>query len=202
VLVVGLTGGIGAGKSTVGAMLAARGAVVIDADHVAREVLGPGRPAHAAVVDEFGTGVLAPDGSIDRAALASVVFADAGARRRLEAITHPAVRAGMAQRLAALDGGHDVVVLEVPLLAETGRDRYPLAAVVVVEAPPDTAVARLVSGRGMGEADARARVAAQASPEERRAIADRVIDNSGSREELEAAVDGLWRWLASLPQPR
>jgi dephospho-CoA kinase len=189
VLRIGLTGGIGSGKSTVSALLAARGAVVIDADRIAREVVEPGSRGLAAVVDAFGDGVLAPDGSLDRPALAGVVFADPGARARLDGIVHPLVRARAAE-LAAAAPPDAVVVNDVPLLVETGQAAsYDL--VLVVEADPDTRVARLVR-RGLTEEDARARIAAQATDEQRRAVADVVLDNSGTPEELAVQVDRFW----------
>jgi dephospho-CoA kinase len=189
VLSIGLTGGIGSGKSTVSALLAARGAVVVDADRIAREVVEPGTPGLAAVVDAFGPEVLGPDGALDRPALAAVVFADPGARARLDAIVHPLVRA-RAAALAAEAPADAVVVHDVPLLVETGRWE-PYDLVLVVQADPETRVARLVR-RGLTEDDARARMAAQATDEQRRAVADVVLDNSGSPEELEAQVDRFW----------
>ena len=187
---IGLTGGIGSGKSTVARLLAARGAVVVDADRIAREVLEPGTPGLAAVVDEFGPGVLADDGSLDRAALAAIVFSDDGARRRLDALVHPRVRQRSAELMAAAPPDA-VVVNDVPLLVETGQaGSYDL--VLVVEADPETRVARLV-GRGLSERDARDRMAAQATDAERRAVADVVLDNSGTPEQLAEQVDRFWR---------
>jgi dephospho-CoA kinase len=189
VLRIGLTGGIGSGKSTVSRLLAERGAVVIDSDVIAREVVEPGSPGLAAVVEAFGTAVLAADGSLDRPALATLVFGDPEARRRLDAIVHPLVRARAAE-LAAATPPDAVVVHDVPLLVETGQaDSYDL--VLVVEADPETRVARLV-GRGLGEPDARARIAAQASDDQRRAVADVVLDNRGTPEDLAAQVDRFW----------
>ncbi len=193
-LLVGLTGGVGAGKSTVARRLAALGAVVVDADALAREVVAPGTEGLAAVAAEFGRGVLAPDGALDRAALAAVVFADPGRRRALEAITHPRI-AARTQELVAVAAARDptaVVVHDVPLLVELGRgDRYHL--VVVVHAPEEERVRRLVAERGTAEGDARARVAAQADDAARRAAADVVLDNIRGADELLAAVDVLWR---------
>lgn len=186
---IGLTGGIGSGKSTVSALLDERGALIVDADVIAREVVAAGTPGLAAVAAAFGDGVLAPDGSLDRPALAAVVFADPEARRRLDAIVHPLVRA-RAGELAAAAPPDAVVVHDVPLLVETGQaGRYDL--VLVVEADAETRVARLVR-RGMTEDDARARIAAQATDEQRRAVADVVLDNSGTREELAAQVERFW----------
>jgi dephospho-CoA kinase len=189
VLRIGLTGGIGSGKSTVSALLVARGALLVDADRIAREVVEPGTPGLAAVVEAFGADVLAADGTLDRPALAAVVFADQAARRRLDAIVHPLVRARTLE-LAAAAPADAVLVNDVPLLVETGQaGSYDL--VLVVEADEKTRVARLVQ-RGMTEEDARARIAAQATDEQRRAVADVVLDNSGTPEELAAQVDRFW----------
>ena len=186
---IGLTGGIGSGKSTVSRLLAAHGAVIVDADAIAREVVEPGTPGLAAVVDAFGPTVVSADGSLDRPALAGVVFADPEARRRLDAIVHPLVRA-RATEVAAAAPPDAVVVNDVPLLVETGQAAaYDL--VLVVEADPDTRVARLVD-RGLTAEDARARMAAQASDEQRRSVADVVLDNSGTPDELAAQVDRFW----------
>jgi dephospho-CoA kinase len=196
VLVVGLTGGIGSGKSTVARLLADKGAVVIDADRLAREVVEPGTEAYRRVVERFGPGVVAPDGTLDRPALARIVFADPEARRDLERITHPAIGARMAERMAELSGTDAVVVLDVPLLVESGRTD--VAGVIVVDCPEEVAVERLVAQRGMDPVDARRRMAAQASREERLARADFVIDNSGSPEELRAQVERAWAWIEGL----
>jgi len=197
-LVVGLTGGIGAGKSTVSAMLAARGALIIHADLIARQVVEPGGRAYDAVVERFGPGIVAADGTIDRPALAAIVFADEAARKDLNNLTHPAVGAAMAERLVAEAATDRVVVLDIPLLAEGNRDRYPMAGVLVVDTPEDVAVARLTGQRGMAEEDARARIRAQATREQRRAIADVLIDNSGSLEHLEDEVGRAWVWIESV----
>jgi dephospho-CoA kinase len=189
VLRIGLTGGIGSGKSTVSALLAARGAVIVDADRIAREVVEPGTPGLARVAETFGEQVLAADGSLDRAALAAVVFADPEARRQLDGIVHPLVRA-RASDLAAAAPPDAVVVNDVPLLVETGQaSSYDL--VLVVEADPETRVSRLVR-RGLTAEDARARMEAQASDGQRRAVADVVLDNSGTPEELAEQVDRFW----------
>ena len=188
-LSIGLTGGIGSGKSTVSALLAARGAVVVDADRIAREVVEPGTPGLAAIVEAFGDGVLRPDGGLDRPALAAVVFADPGARARLDGIVHPLVRARAAELAAAAPPGA-VVVHDVPLLVESGR-REPYDLVLVVETDLATRVARLV-GRGLSEEDARARIAVQATDEQRRAVADVVLENDGTPEDLAEQVDRFW----------
>jgi dephospho-CoA kinase len=193
--VVGLTGGIGSGKSTVTAMLAARGAVVVDADRLAREAVAVGSPGLRAVAERFGPGVVAGDGSLDRRALAGVVFDDPSALAALNAIVHPPVRAAIAERLAELEGTDAVVVLEIPLLVESGRS-YGESQVIVVDCPEEVAVRRLVEGRGMDEVDARRRIAAQVSREERLAAADVIIDNSGSLDDLRRQVDALWERLA------
>jgi dephospho-CoA kinase len=186
---IGLTGGIGSGKSTVSALLSARGAVIVDADRIAREVVEPGTPGLAAIVEAFGGEVLSADGSLDRAALAAVVFADPEARRRLDGIVHPLVRARGVE-LAGAAPPDAVVVHDVPLLVETGQaSSYDL--VLVVEADPATRVSRLVQ-RGLTAEDARARMAAQASDEQRRAVADVVLDNSGTQEQLAEQVDRFW----------
>lgn len=190
---VGLSGGIGSGKSTVAAALARRGAVVIDADAIAREVVEPGQPGLAAVVERFGENVLDGDGRLDRPALAAVVFEDAAARAGLNAIVHPLVAAESARRMAAAPAD-SVVVLDVPLLVEAAKSGYDV--VVIVEAPPDVRIERLV-GRGMSADDARKRMAAQASDEDRRKVADVVLDNSGSQEDLEAQIDSLWAQLTA-----
>ncbi|HEX5268073.1 MAG TPA: dephospho-CoA kinase [Acidimicrobiales bacterium] len=195
--VVGLTGGIGSGKSTVASLLADKGAVVIDADRISREVMAPGGAAFGPVVERFGPGVVAPDGTLDRAGLAQIVFNDRDALKDLEGITHPAIGRVMAERMAEAAADPDrVVVMDIPLLAEgTSRERYGLAAVIVVDTPEDLALERLVAQREMDPADARARMANQAGRDERRALADHVIDNSGSLEHLQAEVDRVWAGL-------
>jgi dephospho-CoA kinase len=188
---IGLTGGIGSGKSTAAHRFAQLGALVIDADAVAREVVEPGTEGLAAVVAEFGEQVLDGAGRLDRAALAEVVFGDEAARGRLNAILHPRIRAQAAERIAAAPAG-TVVVQDVPLLVETGQaGSYDL--VVVVEAPAELRVARLGRDRGMTAEEARARMAAQASDAQRRAVADVVLVNDGSPDDLRAKVDRLWR---------
>ncbi len=200
-LAVGLTGGIGSGKSTVGELLVERGVVLIDADRIARDVVVPGGPAYQPLVDRFGPGILAPDRTIDRAALASVAFVDAESVAALNAITHPAISAVMAQRRAAAEGTDGVVVLDIPLLKPEHRDVLSLAVVVVVDCPVDIAVERLVGQRGFSRADAEARVAAQATRQERRVGADLVIDNSSDRAHLVAEVDRVWAALQAWPHP-
>ncbi len=190
VLMVGLTGGIGSGKSAVAARLAELGAVVIDADQVAREVVTPGSAGLAEIVATFSERVLDAHGALDRAALGAIVFGDAAARRRLEAITHPRVRARTAELVAAAPP-HAIVVNDVPLLVEVGAaPTYHL--VVVVQAALATRLARLTRNRGMDRAEAERRIAAQADDARRRAAADVVLSNDGDLTELHAAVDALW----------
>jgi dephospho-CoA kinase len=195
VITVGLTGGIGSGKSEVARLLAARGAVVVDADALAREAVAPGTPGLAAVVAEFGPGVLAADGSLDRAALGRVVFGDDARLAALEAIVHPYVGRRSAELMAAAAPG-DVVVYDVPLLVEKRlQDGYDV--VVVVDAADETRLHRLVTLRGMTEQDARTRMAAQASRADRLAVADMVVANDAGLAELAARVDELWTELAA-----
>ena len=194
-LIVALTGGIGAGKSTVAAMLAARGAVVLDADQVARDVVEPDQPAFAQIVERFGDDVVGADGRLDRAALAQRAFADEQSRKDLESITHPAIGAEFGRRLqdAPKDG---IVVLDIPLFAESpaARERGH-NAVIVVEAPRELRLSRLET-RGVARPDAERRMAAQASDEERRAHATWVLDNAGDEAALERQVETLWEELA------
>ncbi len=196
---VGLTGGVGSGKSEAARLLAARGAVVIDADQLARDVVAPGTPGLARVVDVFGERILGPDGALDRPAMAALVFADQVARGRLEAIVHPLVATQAAELMAA--AGEHVVVYDVPLLVE----RAAIAGfdlVVVVDAADDVRIDRLVRLRGWSEADARARMAAQAGRAERLAVADVVLRNDGTKDELADQVDGLWAQLAARLEQR
>ncbi|HVM19707.1 MAG TPA: dephospho-CoA kinase, partial [Egibacteraceae bacterium] len=185
---VGLTGGIGAGKSTVAERLVMHGAELIDADQIAREVVEPGKPAYRKIVDHFGVDVLDADGFIDRAALGAVVFADEARRTTLNEITHPPVIAEIASRLEVLQAFDGVVVLDVPLLVEAGVDRG-YDAVLVVAAKPETQVQRLVERRGLTPEQAQARVDAQAPLESKLAIATHVVWNEGTHEELYDAVD-------------
>ncbi|MBM3730392.1 MAG: dephospho-CoA kinase [Actinobacteria bacterium] len=196
-ILVGLTGGIGSGKTTVSEMLAARGAVIIDADQITRELQAPGSPVLEEIVAAFGSDLLDSAGVLDRAALASKVFGDPEALARLNKIVHPAVGREMASRLEAQRTTTNVVVLDIPLLVENPREG--LCGTVVVDLPLDLAVERLVRLRNMSHADAQARISRQASREARVAIADRVIDNSGDLESLEVQVDSVWRWMRSLP---
>ncbi len=199
-VVLGLTGGIGSGKSTVAALLEARGAHVIDADRIVRELQEPGEPVFEAIVERFGPGVVAVDGSLDRKAVADIVFNDDEALADLNAIVHPEVGAELMRRLDEVlssAGDHGVVVLDVPLLVEA-KDPPDLAGVIVVDAEPEVAIRRLVDQRGLTEADARARLAHQASREERLAKADFVVANHGSLQDLEEQVDRCWEWASRL----
>jgi len=199
VLLVGLTGGIGAGKSTVAGLLAERGAAIVDADTIAREVVEPGTSTFAEVVDRFGSEVVLPDGSgLDRPALAALVFADPVALQDLNAITHPAIRTRMALAASTYAGTDTVVVLDIPLLKEQTRDQFGIAGVIVVDVPVEVAVSRLVGSRGLSQSNARARIAAQMSREERLRMADIVIDNSGPPADLEASVARVWKWVEGL----
>jgi dephospho-CoA kinase len=196
VVLIGLTGGIGSGKSTVSALLAARGALVIDADAITRELQEPGTEVFEAMRERFGPGIVARDGTLDRQAVADLVFTDAAALQDLNAIVHPAVGAEIAARLTSAQGTDRVVVLDVPLLVESGRDD--MAALVVVDVDPEVAIERLVHQRGMREDDARARMANQADRADRLSRADFVIDNSGSVDDLAGRIDELWPRLLAL----
>jgi dephospho-CoA kinase len=191
---VGLTGGIASGKSMVAAELAARGAIIIDADVLAREVVEPGTPAHAAIVDRFGMQVL-KDGQLDRSRLAEIVFADPIARRDLERIVHPAVRERAAE-LARAAGDAAVVVHVIPLLVETGQHED-FDLVVTVDADHETQIQRLMARNGFTRAEAESRIAAQASREDRTRAADVVLYNIGSMTQLKQQIDALWTELSS-----
>ena len=200
-LLLGLTGGIGSGKSTVSALLAEKGAVIIDADAITRSLQQPGQAVFDEIVARFGSAIVGPDGSLDRAGLASVVFADEQAKKDLEHIVHPAVGAEMLKRMQEEADTDHVVVYDVPLLVEAARRAMSFAGVIVVDIDPEIAVQRVVEQRGMDEKDVRARIANQASRDERIAVADKVIDNSGSREDLRRQVDEVWAWIQTLPKP-
>jgi dephospho-CoA kinase len=207
-ITVGCTGGIGSGKSSVLALLEQRGAVVLSADRIAARLIEPSQPAYDAVVEHFGAGVVADDGRIDRRALASRVFSDADELAALEAIVHPGVHGELLAALARLrEAEHErdgdevdrdmFVVLELPLLAETG-DRYDLDGVLVVDAPDDIVIGRLVEQRAMTADEARRRIAVQASSAERLRIADFVIVNVGTERELAEMASAAWRWIEGL----
>jgi dephospho-CoA kinase len=190
---IALTGGIAAGKSTVGARLAELGAVVVDADRLAREAVSPGSEGLARIAESFGPAVIAEDGSLDRAALGAIVFADPERRRELEAITHPVVRRLAAERMSAAESADPdaVVVYDVPLLVESGPD-HGFELVVVAHAPATVRIERMVALRGMDRAEAQRRVGAQASDAERLAVADVVIDTGGTLDATLEQVDRLW----------
>lgn len=202
---IGLTGGLASGKSTVASALRAHGAAVVDADVVAREVVRPGKPAFRGIVEAFGPSVVGPDGTLDRAALAARIFADEGARRRLNALTHPHIRRRMADeaaRLTAAAAG-PVIIFDIPLLLDTtdGRD-LGLDGIIVVYADAETRLRRLMARGGISEDEARRRLAAQVRLEDKVARADWVIDNSGTPEETRAQVERLWRTLTARAQGR
>ena len=189
---VGLTGGIASGKSTVSNMLAARGAHIVDADRIAREVVEPGKPALAGIVDAFGASVLAEDGTLNRKMLGSIVFGDEAARKKLESITHPAIRKEMARWMEYWEetDPKSLVVADIPLLFESGLDKtYHFTDIIVVYVPRSVQLERLMKRNGFSEEEANARLDAQMSIERKRELADVVIDNSGSLEETERQVE-------------
>lgn len=196
-ILVGLTGGIGAGKSTVSAMLAERGAIIVDADQIARDLQSPGSPVLDSMAERFGDHIIRDDGSLDRAAVAAIVFNDEAALKDLNGIVHPAMQSEIQRQIDEHRSTDRVVVLDFPLLGENPRKG--LAATIVVDIPVDVAVRRLVDQRGMDEADARARINSQISRDERLATATHVIDNGGDRGSLTAQVDELWQQLLELP---
>jgi dephospho-CoA kinase len=196
-ILLGLTGGIGSGKSTVSALLAARGAIIIDADAIARELQAPGTPLVIALKDRFGDSIVDENVALIRPALATIVFADPEALKDLNKIVHPAIAKEMDLRLQEQRDTNNVVVLDIPLLAENPRKG--LSGVVVVDIPTELAVERLVEFRSMTNEDAAARIAQQASREDRVAIADKVIDNSGDMESLSDQVEDVWQWALTLP---
>jgi dephospho-CoA kinase len=197
-LTVGLTGGIGAGKSTVGGLLVAKGAIVVDADRIARDVVAPGGPAYQPMIDRFGTGILDGDGNIDRPAVAAIVFGDPEALADLNAITHPAIGVAMMQRKDEFAATDDIVILDIPLLKEVHRQMLSLAAVVVVDTPTEAALDRLITRRGMSKEDAEARIASQIDRQTRLLGADLVVDNSGDEQHLAAEVARTWDALVVL----
>lgn len=201
-LAVGLTGGIGAGKSTVAELLVAKGARLVDADVIAREVVAPGGPAYQPLVDRFGPGILDPDGRIDRPRLAEVTFGHPDALADLNAITHPAIGAEMIARRDQFAESDEIVVLDIPLLRPAHRELLDLAAVVVVDVPTELALDRLVRSRGMSPDDARARIDSQTDRRTRLEGADLVIDNRGDLGRLRAEVDRIWDELLDLRRTR
>ena len=197
-ILVGLTGGIGSGKSTISSLLEGKGAIIIDADAIVREVQLPGSAVLTELVAKFGAGVLAADGSLDRQAVANIVFTDPDALKALNAIVHPAVGKEMNRRMIEQRTTDHVVILDIPLLTENPREG--LQGKIVVDVPVEVQVERLVQYRGFNEADARARISRQATREQRLATADFVVDNSGDLADLKPQIDKLWLWLNSLPQ--
>jgi dephospho-CoA kinase len=198
VILVGLTGGIGSGKSTVSAMLAARGAEIIDADDITRDVQQPGSPVVEAIAARFGDSVLDAERGLIRSKLADIVFSDAAALRDLNALVHPAVGREIDRRVDALAATENVVVLDIPLLTE--NPRRDLQGKIVVDVPADVQLERLIRYRGFTPDDAAARIARQSSRDDRLKGADFVIDNSGTPDDLTRQVHALWHWLKSLPQ--
>ena len=198
-LEIGLTGGIGSGKSTVAAMLVDRGASLLDADAIVRDLQTPGTPVFTAMVQRWGDRILDDDGWLDRQAVADIVFADADELAALNGIVHPAVGDEMTRRREALADTDATVILDIPLLVESGHQG--LAGVIVVDVDPEVAVARLVAGRGFTPDDARSRIARQASREERLGRADLVVDNGGSLDDLVHEADRAWAWITTLERP-
>jgi dephospho-CoA kinase len=194
-LLVALTGGIGSGKSTVADGLAKRGAAVIDADAISRQILEPGDLAYQPVVDHFGPAVVRPDGRIDRPALAAAVFGDPEALAELNRLTHPVIGSVIAERVREVAEPGRIVVIDIPLLGILTKDLFQLDAVVVVDVPEDVAVQRLVDQRGFTVEDAWSRVCAQITRDERRQVADLVLDNGTDRGALESEIDRAWAWL-------
>jgi dephospho-CoA kinase len=197
-LVVGLTGGIGAGKSTVADLLVEHGAKLVDADLIARQVVAPGGPAYQPMIDRFGEEIIAADGTIDRPKVAAAVFGHPEALADLNAITHPAIGVEMLTRKDSYGGTDEIVVLDIPLLRSIHRETLDLAIVIVVDIPTEVALDRLVRLRGMSREDAEARIGSQADRETRLAGADVVIDNSQTRSDLAVQVDRVWETLVAL----
>ncbi len=193
---IGLGGGIGSGKSSTSVLLAERGAIIVDADLIARQVVEPGGPVLSKLVERFGSEILSPEGTLDRKALADLVFPDPAAVKELNAITHPAIGREIERQIAEHHGTDRVVILDAPLLFD--RDRPGMAARILVDVDEEIAVQRLVTFRGFDEADARRRIAAQMSRTERRAKADFVIDNSGSPNDLRDQVEQAWTFIETL----
>jgi len=195
-ILVGLTGGIGSGKSTVSQMLADRGAIIIDGDAIVRALQRRGTAVFAAMVERFGD-VVAADGELDRTKIASIVFADAQALADLNKIVHPAIGVEMLRRISELRDTDAIAILDFPLLAELPRKG--LSGVIVVDVDPEIAIERVVRDRGMKASDVQARIDKQASRKDRLAIADRVVDNSGTKEDLVRLIDQAWEWITTLP---
>jgi len=200
---IGLTGGIGSGKSSVSSRLTDRGAALVDADAIVRELQEPGQPVFDAMVERWGDKIVGDDGALDRATVAGIVFGDKDELKAIEKIVHPEVRKAMDAQIKALASTDRVVILDIPLLAE-GRakdgthDTRGTSAIIVVDCPVEIAVARLVEHRGFTEEDANVRVAAQATRDDRRALADFIVDNSGDEASLDTEVDRCWQWLTTV----
>lgn len=195
-LLVGLTGGIGSGKSTVAAALVDRGAVLVDADRIVHDLQQPSTVVFDEMVEAFGEGIVAADGSLDRKAVADIVFGDPDALARLGAIVHPRVHQEITRRVSEQEGTDNVVVLDIPLLGEAG---WPgILGTIVVDLPPEVALERLVTHRGFSESDARARIEAQMDRDQRLAFADFVVDNSGTPDDLATEVERAWEWIRGL----
>ena len=198
-ILISLTGGIGSGKSTVARGLVARGAVLLDADAMVRDMQRSGETVFEAMVERWGPGILLDSGELDRAAVAGIVFNDQAELDALESMIHPAVRAEMTRRITELAPTDRVVVQDVPLLEKVMGERRSSSVIVVVDCPVDVAIERLMEFRGFDRADAEARVAAQISRSERRAMADFIVDNGGDLEQLDSEVDRCWTWIQTLP---
>lgn len=197
-LLVALTGGIGTGKSSVASALVQRGAALVDADAVVKELQAPGEAVYVAMVERWGEPIVAADGQLDRQAIANIVFNDKDELTELNAIVHPAVRKEMERQVDSYRDSNQVVILDIPLLGEGDAEKRGAAAVIVVDCPPEFAIERLIEHRGFDRADAQARIAAQATREERLALADFVVDNSGDQVQLDAEVSRCWNWLQSM----
>jgi dephospho-CoA kinase len=196
-LVVALTGGIGAGKSSASALLEAKGAVLVDADRVAKDLQRAGEPGFVAMVDKFGDDIVGPDGELDRPKIAAMVFADKGKLAELNTIMFPLIGLSINERILANKDTDNVVLLDIPLLGASGN-AYEVKGTIVVDCPVEVALDRLVTSRGMDAEDAARRIAAQITREERLELADFVIDNAGSADDLAAAVDACWAWIQTL----
>lgn len=201
---IGLTGGIGSGKSTVADALVKRGAVLIDADRIARELQAPGRPVFMAMVERWGDAIVAEDGSLNRQAVADIVFSDPDELAAINAIVHPALAKEMADRRKEVADSDGVLIIDIPLLVgvngeRTGLHHENLAGIIVVDVEQELAIERLAKHRGFSVEDAQNRMANQASRADRVAVADFVVDNSGSREDLEREIDRCWKWIRDLP---
>jgi dephospho-CoA kinase len=194
---IAVIGGIGCGKSSLTALLAARGAAVVDADVIAREVVAPGSPALERLVTTFGDDILAPDGALDRAALAALAFAEPAATARMNEILHPAIGAELVRQVRAAAQRADVVVVAIPLYRPEHRELLGIDRVICVECPREVALERLITQRGLSREDAELRMAAQSERDERRALADEVIDNGGDLDDLARATDALWDELVA-----